>query len=492
MPTRLPAADESLTDLIFGWSDRTPDKAAIVVDGVPHSYRAFATAIAQARGYFAHRHLAGAGVAVVAVRSLLGFWVASLALRSLGLTTIAVHTADALAALPLPELRCVVVGAGDGGGFGGLDAFCAERGVPLVALAGEAPLDVGDSRPADGPGGHILLTSATTGRQKMVLLEPSFEAGFLLARLDVSGMTQDSIVNLFDFGGWTGGGYKSSALAWMIGATVVVDQRRPRELALNHPGITLSLMVPTMLDEVLAAPEGAFPRSETMWLSVTGGSLTQAQIDAAKARITPHLFSGLGATETVSFGFTPLHTPDDQRWHRIVPGVVVQVVDPEGRSAAVGEIGEVRVSSAGGPTGYLNDEVASRTFFRDGFFYPGDLAIVRADGRMALQGRVTAVINVRGHKISPEPFEHNLREGLGVRDVCLFSMPDERGEEQIHVIVETPAPIATARLVQVLSPVLQGFPQAQVHFTPALPRNEMGKVLRQAARERALAALNRG
>lgn len=489
MALRIPRSDEAITELIFGWAERTPDKIAVVVNGRPYSYRAFADLIAVARGFFARRGWTGEGVAVLAVSDLLGFWVVSLALRSLGLTTIAMQSAEAIGELQLPEARGVVCIAGQA--WPELDRICAARGLPLLAFSaeGEAPLDFGALPPPAGPGGNILRTSATTGAFKMVLIEPAFEVEFLLKRLVVSGLTEDSVVNLFDFGGWTGGGYKTSVLTWMVGATIVIDQRRPFHLPLLHPGLTLTLMVPEMLDAVLAAPEGSYPRSETMWLSVTGGGLTQAQINAAKARITPLLFSGLGATETAAFGFTPLETPDDQRWHRLVDGVPLEIVDDFDRPVPAGVVGRLRVSSAGGPTRYLHDEQASREFFKDGFFYPGDLAVIREDGRIALQGRVTAVINVRGHKISPEPIELQLKENLAVKDVCIFSMPDAAGEEEIHVIIETPAAIEPGRLVAGLRQALSGFPHAQVHYTTSLPRNAMGKIVRQAAREQALARL---
>jgi acyl-CoA synthetase (AMP-forming)/AMP-acid ligase II len=486
MALRVPRSDESLAELIFGWAERTPDKTAVVINGRPIGYRAFADQIAVARGFFARRGWTGEGVVVLAIADLLGFWVVSLALRSLGLTTIAMTSAEAIAGLDLPEARGVVCIAGQV--WQGLEAVSAARGLPLVAFVAvaEAPLDFA-APPPSGPGGNILRTSATTGAFKLVLIEPAFEVEFLPKRLVASGLTEASVVNLFAFGGWTGGGYKTSALPWMVGATIVIDQRRPFPLPLLQPGLTLSLMVPEMLDAVLAAPEGSYPRSETMWLSVTGGGLTQAQINAAKARITPLLFSGLGATETAAFGFTPLETPDDQRWHQLVDGVPVEIVDDLGRPVPPGVVGRLRVSSAGGPTRYLHDDAASREFFRDGFFYPGDLAMIREDGRIALQGRVTAVINVRGHKISPEPIELQLKEGLGVKEVCLFSMPDAAGEEEIHVIIETPAALAPDRLVAGLRQALSGFPHAQVHYTTSLPRNAMGKVLRQAAREQALA-----
>ena len=98
---------------------------------------------------------------------------------------------------------------------------------------------------------------------------------------------------------------------------------------------------------------------------------------------------------------------------------MVEIVDESDRLVPTGKIGRVRVSTAGGPTSYLNDEAATRAFFKDGFFYSGDLAVMRSDGRMALQGRFTDVINVRGAKISPAPIEDRLGELFGsAASVC--------------------------------------------------------------------------
>ncbi|MFI4933215.1 MAG: class I adenylate-forming enzyme family protein [Caulobacterales bacterium] len=477
-----------IAELIFDWARKTPDRTAIVVNGQPCSYRSFAEFIAVARGFFARRDCVGPGVAVVASHHLVDFWVISAALRSLGLTTIAAQSVEAIGQLGLPGLRFVVTTVGEN--WEGLEQLCATKGLRLLKMdpEGEAPLDLDAAAPCQ-PGGHILQTSGTTGVYKNVLIDPSFEPEFTRRRVHDSGVTRDSVVNLFGMGGWTGGGYKSAVAVWWVGATAVIDQRSVRHLALLYPGITHALLTPAMLDAILAAPEGSFPRNPAMRLNVTGGTLTQTQIDAAKARITPQLYNGLGATETSTFGYTPLDTPDDHRWHLLVPGVAVEIVDDFDQPLPRGELGRVRVSTKGGPTSYLHDEEATRAFFKDGFFYPGDLGVIRADGRMALHGRFTDVINMNGLKISPAPVEDRLREALGVRGVCLLSMQNERGEEEIHVIIESRIPIDSRELSAALRLELSGFPQGHVHYVPALPRNSMGKLLRLAAREQAVARM---
>src|SRR5262245_28294492 len=88
-----------IAESIFDWARRTPDKTAVIYNERPWSYRAFAEHIAIARGYFLKRGYAGAGYAGLATHDRMDFWILSLALRSLGLTTVAIGSAAMLAEL---------------------------------------------------------------------------------------------------------------------------------------------------------------------------------------------------------------------------------------------------------------------------------------------------------------------------------------------------------------------------------------------------------
>jgi acyl-coenzyme A synthetase/AMP-(fatty) acid ligase len=477
-----------ITKAVFDWADRTPDKPAIVYNGVVWSYRSLAELIAVARGYFARRGCAGPGVAVLKVPNLMEFWVLSLALRSLGLTTIASPSTEAVSELRLLDVRCVVTGSADA--WPGLAELCAAQGFELLvaSLEGETALGLDEVATPNPPGGHILRTSGTTGDYKMVHMDPSFEAEFARDRREILGVGQDSVVAAFNCGAWTGIGYNSPISTWLVGATVVIDQWRDAYLGLLYPGITHAMVTPAMLAAILAAPAGAFPRNERMHLSVVSGTITQAQIDETRARITPRIFNRVGSTEVNTFANTALETPDDHRWHRLVPSREVQIVDEFDRPVPIGEVGRVRVSTSGGPTSYLHDAEMTRAFFKDGFFYPGDLAIMREDGRMALQGRYTDVINIKGHKIMPAPIEDRLREAFGVSGACLVSVQDNNGEEELNLVIETRSLIDTPTLTAVLSRELQGFSEVRVHYATVLPRTGTGKVLRQAVTALAIAA----
>ena len=99
----------------------------------------------------------------------MAFWILSLALRSLGLTTVAVGSAAMVGDLRLRDIRCVVAVAGEE--WPDLAPLCQARGLKLlsVALDDDPSPDAAIDRSPHEPGGHILLTSGTTGVYKMVL-----------------------------------------------------------------------------------------------------------------------------------------------------------------------------------------------------------------------------------------------------------------------------------------------------------------------------------
>jgi|SRR5579862_2102057 len=492
-----------ITQLIFDWAKRTPDRTAIIYNDRPWSYQSFAQLIALARNYFVRRGYIGPGYAVLAVHNPMDFWILSLALRSLGLTTVAVgfvaeegaegkpNVRAAVSKLGASNVRCVITSPVET--WPGLDGLCTKLRLPLlsVSLVDETPLGLEAFEAPYPLGGHILLTSGTTGSHKMLLISAAFDATALQRNVEIIGMNQDTVLSVFDFPAWTAIGYRCAASPWTVGGAIVIEQRQFYR-ALLCPGITHAVLVPVVLSVILAAPADAFPRNDAIQLIVAGGPMTRIQVDQAEARITKRLFNWFASTEVGSIAFTPLKTPDDHRWQRLAPGRVVEVVDEFDRPVPVGATGRVRVSTAGGPTSYLNDETATRSFFKDGFFYPGDLAVVRSDGRMALQGRLTDVVNMQGAKLSLTPIEDRLREFFGVSGVCLFSMQNDSGEEEIHVVIETSTPIDSEKLTAAFSqvPELRGFHLGRVHQVAALARNPMGKVLRQAVRAQAVASLD--
>jgi acyl-coenzyme A synthetase/AMP-(fatty) acid ligase len=478
----------AVVDDIFRFAAAAPDKAALTVTGQGArtlTYREFASRIALMRGFLARQDLAADHCAVLCIADPAEVWIVGLALRGLGVTTVHCGSAGDIGRLGLD--RPTVVSLASERWLGLAEAVARIGGRLIVA-----PVDLGAAW-ADVPigavalrsvpaGGHILLTSGTTGAYKKVLITPAVESSNLALRAEIYGLTQGSVVNVFGMAGWTSVGYHLPATAWSLGGGAMLHLGPDEWRGLAATPCTAAFTHPQLLAGLLAAPDGAIARNDAMMLMVTSGPLSQASWRAARERLTLDVRTCIGSTEAGPVSLTRIETADDLNWHRIHPGSEVQVVDETDGLAPVGETGVVRVRTVG-VDAYLDDAEASSAFFHGGYFYPGDLGVRSEDGRIALQGRVTDIINVMGHKLPTAPIEMALQDSLGAAGVCVFSVPGAEGED-IHVAIQPGEAITAEQLKAALFYALPRIAGVHVHMVEAFRRNATGKIDRAALRLR--------
>lgn len=168
------------------------------------------------------------------------------------------------------------------------------------------------------------------------------------------------------------------------------------------------------------------------------------------------------------------------------PGVEVRITDDDGAPAAPGAVGELEVRTPATRATTPSSVLAGRVR-PGGWLRTGDLARIDRDGFVWIVGRRSDMINRGGLKVTPEEVEDVLRDLPEVADVAVVGRPDERlGEVPWAFVVPAagrevdPGRLAAhcrARLAPYKVPA--GF-----ETVAALPRNEVGKVLRRALRER--------
>ena len=84
---------------------------------------------------------------------------------------------------------------------------------------------------------------------------------------------------------------------------------------------------------------------------------------------------------------------------------------------------------------YLNNAEATARFFRDGWFYPGDIGIKQDDGLVVILGRESDVLNLGGAKFSASEIENELRQVAAVKDTCALAMPSKKGLDILVILV---------------------------------------------------------
>ena len=160
---------------------------------------------------------------------------------------------------------------------------------------------------------------------------------------------------------------------------------------------------------------------------------------------------------------------------------------------------EIGMVAAGGnvPLGYWKDEEKSARTFRviDGerYSFPGDLAMVAADGSLILLGRGSQVINTGGEKVFPEEVEEAVKRVDGVRDCLVVGVDDEKFGQAVTAVasLDDGAEVDEATIIASVKEQLAGYKAPKrVAFVSSVPRAPNGKADYKAARDHALDALD--
>lgn len=176
--------------------------------------------------------------------------------------------------------------------------------------------------------------------------------------------------------------------------------------------------------------------------------------------------------------------PYDPRLGKPANGVELQVLDDDGRVLPNGEEGHLRVRSPVMVKGYLFNPEATAQAFRDGWFYPGDIAKLTNDGELIIIGRAGEQFNLGGIKVSAQDIDSLVLSHANVTDAASFVFSGTAGLNKLGLLV-VPAKVAEpATLAEELRELCKKtfgpsrVPE-RIMVGTAVPRNETGKVQRE-------------
>jgi len=201
--------------------------------------------------------------------------------------------------------------------------------------------------------------------------------------------------------------------------------------------------------------------------------------------------AGYGLTEHPVATMSSVRDPDEKLAAcegRATRGTEIRIVRLDGKPAAPGEEGEIRVRGPHLFRGYVDASLDSDAIDADGFLRTGDLGHLDEGGWLTVTGRLKDVIIRKGENISAKEIEDHLSAHPKVRDVAVVGLPDaERGERACAVVVcaDPAAPPTLAELCAFLRArdlAAQKLPE-QLELSPELPRNASGKILKRQIRD---------
>lgn len=168
----------------------------------------------------------------------------------------------------------------------------------------------------------------------------------------------------------------------------------------------------------------------------------------------------------------------------VMPDVEIESVDENGALLPRGEMGELRIRTERTKARQTLSENAQALGFREGWFYPGDIGRVDADGMLILAGRKSEIVNIGGEKIAPDLVDEVLAGQPGVRDAAAFGIRNAQGDEDLWAAIVTDAPPDIPALIAVCRQALGAGAPSVILRAQAIPRNAAGKILRaQLSRE---------
>lgn len=215
----------------------------------------------------------------------------------------------------------------------------------------------------------------------------------------------------------------------------------------------------------------------------TGGSAVPAGIRRAiEHQVTRQLYVRYAATECGAIAMAlPGSHDDEETSGAALPGVHVEVVDPQGRVCPSGTPGEVRLRAAGMADGYYDAPEQTARRFRDGWFYPGDMACLRADGQIRVLGRSDDMIVMNGLNIFPGEIEQVLERHPAVAAAAALPIASAvHGQIPVAAVELRPgADISADELRRHARERLALRAPRKVLVLPSLPRNSQGKIVRR-------------
>jgi malonyl-CoA/methylmalonyl-CoA synthetase len=166
-----------------------------------------------------------------------------------------------------------------------------------------------------------------------------------------------------------------------------------------------------------------------------------------------------------------------------LPNVEARIVNPETfQDLKTGEVGEIWLKGPNITPGYWRKPKETEAVFVNEWFRTGDLGKKDEDGYYYITDRLKHIIISGGENISPKEIESVINQHPKVWECCVAGVPDEKwGEKVVAAVVLKPGATLTTKEVQdhCRQHLLDWKCPKEVFFLGELPRNKMGKVMKE-------------
>jgi len=279
------------------------------------------------------------------------------------------------------------------------------------------------------------------------------------------------------------GGWGTAHMTLMHGASLVMANDPLAVLrSINLYRVRFLRASPQQLQALLEIVRGRpvrFPSLEKV--EFAGASIPPPVLLGARAALCSNVVGVYGSTEVGLVTQAPaavLHAFPDAAGY-VAPDVEVRIVDDAGAPVGFDVEGLVRVRTPQMAKSYMGDPKASEAAFPNGWFAPGDLGILRADGLLRVTGRADEMINAGGVKLSPAIVDDFLLTQPGIKDAAAFAFRQPGRHDEVWAAVVCGEGFDERAVLAAAALRLNSRAPAKLVRVPEIPRNAMGKAMRQ-------------
>ncbi len=348
-----------------------------------------------------------------------------------------------------------------------------------------AQADVSDTLLGDGlliDGSNVFMISATSGSTgtpkftQMTHQQYYFAIAGMLESMTLSGHHRCLCTSPFYYSGG-----RNSCLAQMKRGDCVVlypslfSAGEYVSLIHRHQ-ITVAVLVPTVVRQLLTIARDSLLFPELI-LFCSGAPLYAEEKRAALRYVSPHFHERYGTTETLAIAVLRPENFANRidsvgQPHALI---AVEVVDENDAPLPAGQSGRLRLRGPGLATPL--PEQARPENFRNGWFYPGEIASLDAESFIFLHGRTSDVMIRNGAKIYPAEVEAVLTTHPAVVEAAVLGHRGTDTEDTIMAFVVARYAVSIGELLAHCRANLtpHKIPR-HIILADTLPKNTAGKI----------------
>jgi acyl-coenzyme A synthetase/AMP-(fatty) acid ligase len=326
---------------------------------------------------------------------------------------------------------------------------------------------------------RLYSTSGTTGEAKYVGFNESDLKSRFMSPSTVTFVGNGKFLNFFPMGAYQSHNWMLKSL--FEGKTYF--SASPKDL---H---TIKIIDDNNIKSVIGSPQHIQRFLETLkskniklnsdFNIIMGGSSPNVKLlNRIRTEHSCSIYDALASTETGFIAVSNI-TTEDSPGLLLHPNSIVDVVDESGNLIDSEEVGVLRYKIPHAATSYINSPEATKEYFKNGYFYSGDMGYKTKGGRLFITGRSNEVINLGGVKVNPEQVDRIAIEERGVQDTAAFALEDETGMPKLAIALVTDSDFNEDVFRENMKNNFRGAKLEAIFQISAIPRNPNGKVLRR-------------